>query len=455
MAHLSAHSSWILALSLSLSCGVLSLSAPATALAAEAKAAADAENSNIVAKLQHFFPLYRAVPSDLILRADITRTSAGTEAKVLGAASGMLDCLFSDADSGDCMQASAQLGTNTELTAQEIVDILEQGFSTPEARFTALRDYVTRLEDKVVNLNKAATRVHETQSRQFSALKSKIRNGETTSFELYKSAADINVNLELMKANLERYQFTVEQVEQALSMLLGAGKTTIAEAQAKMQLKEVQDCDEQITTYALQVARLNDITATWQQEHDLLSLTAITQEAREDEGESPNFIYLLINSAESAAQKLTAMIKGDTATASESEPALEMAQRSSVQNELLQEQMQSIYQRDQQQMQLEGELSQLKQDKVKLQKQLAYYETAMAMMQNQLTENQTLLQDMQEQKQELLQANQQGSLDSNDKHKLKEYEQYIAKLEGEIESIRSSYLDYAEYRNVLNIEAEQ
>ena len=193
MAHLSAHSSWILALSLSLSCGVLSLSAPATALAAEAKAAADAENSNIVAKLQHFFPLYRAVPSDLILRADITRTSAGTEAKVLGAASGMLDCLFSDADSGDCMQASAQLGTNTELTAQEIVDILEQGFSTPEARFTALRDYVTRLEDKVVNLNKAATRVHETQSRQFSALKSKIRNGETTSFELYKSAADINV----------------------------------------------------------------------------------------------------------------------------------------------------------------------------------------------------------------------------------------------------------------------
>ena len=46
-------------------------------------------------------------------------------------------------------------------------------------------------------------------------------------------------------------------------------------------------------------------------------------------------------------------------------------------------------------------------------------------------------------------------MDSEAQHKLKEYEQYIAKLEGEIESIRSSYLDYAEYRNVLNIEVEQ
>ena len=101
------------------------------------------------------------------------------------------------------------------------------------------------------------------------------------------------------------------------------------------------------------------------------------------------------------------------------------------------------------------EVTQLKQDNVHLLKQLADYKTALGTMQNQLTKNQTLLKHMLEQKQALLQANKQGSLDSASEQKLKEYEQYIAKLESEIETIRQSYLDNAKYHNVLNIDVTE
>ena len=46
----------------------------------------------------------------------------------------------------------------------------------------------------------------------------------------------------------------------------------------------------------------------------------------------------------------------------------------------------------------------------------------------------------------------QNSLSSEERQKLKSYEQYIAQLEKEIEEIRSSYLAYDDYRNVLDIE---
>lgn len=77
----------------------------------------------------------------------------------------------------------------------------------------------------------------------------------------------------------------------------------------------------------------------------------------------------------------------------------------------------------------------------------------MQVLRNQLDADQKLLAELQDQKQQLQQQSAaQNSLSSEERQKLKSYEQYIAQLEKEIEEIRSSYLAYDDYRNVLDIE---
>ena len=180
----------ILAASVTALLAFVSTAMMATAMAtAEAAAATEAqdiaqEDSAFKLDLHRFFPQYRAVPSKLILQADVTRVSSSTENKFLGAASGALGCLFSDPSDPDCYKASASLGTNIALSSDEMVQILEEGFASPDERLEAFGEYLGRIDDQVADLVKAVQRVHTDGSRQFAYLKDLIAGGDATSYEL-------------------------------------------------------------------------------------------------------------------------------------------------------------------------------------------------------------------------------------------------------------------------------
>ena len=454
----------ILAASVSALLAFASTAMMATAMAtAEAAAATEAqdivqEDSAFKLDLHRFFPQYRAVPSKLILQADVTRVSSSTENKFLGAASGALGCLFSDPSDPDCYKASASLGTNIALSSDEMVQILEEGFASPDERLEAFGEYLGRIDDHVADMVKAVQRVHTDGSRQFAYLKDLIAGGDATSYELYKNAEDYRVNLELMQANLQQYQQLLPQAAQAMYTLARGND-------GGSQSKAAKFCDGQLSRLAFRVNRLADLTETYQEEYDLLNFAAMTQEVREDEGYTPNFLYLLMDQAERAADKLHNALNADGDSSNEavyvekSEP--QVAKLSA--DELQQQQRQSqedhaqimvVTEADRQQFQdMKSELQQLRSDSEKLQKQLAYYESAMQVLRNQLDADQKLLAELQDQKQQLQQQSAaQNSLSSEERQKLKSYEQYIAQLEKEIEEIRSSYLAYDDYRNVLDIE---
>ena len=456
----------ILAASVTALLAFVSTAMMATAMAtAEAAAATEAqdiaqEDSAFKLDLHRFFPQYRAVPSKLILQADVTRVSSSTENKFLGAASGALGCLFSDPSDPDCYKASASLGTNIALSSDEMVQILEEGFASPDERLEAFGEYLGRIDDQVADLVKAVQRVHTDGSRQFAYLKDLIAGGDATSYELYKNAEDYRVNLELMQANLQQYQQLLPQATQAMYTLARGND-------GGSQSKAAKFCDGQLSRLTFRVNRLADLTETYQEEYDLLNFAAMTQEVREDEGYTPNFLYMLMDQAERAADKLHNALNADgdgdnsdeSVYVEKSEP--QVAKLSA--DELQQQQRQSqedhtqimvVTEADRQQFQdMKSELQQLRSDSEKLQKQLAYYESAMQVLRNQLDADQKLLAELQDQKQQLQQQSAaQNSLSSEERQKLKSYELYIAQLEKEIEEIRSSYLAYDDYRNVLDIE---
>lgn len=451
----------ILAASVTALLAFVSTAMMATAEAAAATEAQDIaqEDSAFKLDLHRFFPQYRAVPSKLILQADVTRVSSSTENKFLGAASGALGCLFSDPSDPDCYKASASLGTNIALSSDEMVQILEEGFADTDARLESFGEFLGRIDDQVADLVKAVQRVHTDGSRQFAYLKDLIAGGDATSYELYKNAEDYRVNLELMQSNLQQYQQFLPQATQAMY--------TLARGNGGAQSKAAKFCDGQLSRLTFRVNRLADLTETYQEEYDLLNFAAMTQEVREDEGYTPNFLYMLMDQAERAADKLHNALNADgdgdnsdeSVYVEKSEP--QVAKLSA--DELQQQQRQSqedhaqimvVTEADRQQFQdMKSELQQLRSDSEQLQKQVAYYESAMQVLRNQLDADQKLLAELQDQKQQLQQQSAaQNSLSSEERQKLKSYEQYIAQLEKEIEEIRSSYLAYDDYRNVLDIE---
>lgn len=439
--------------------GLVAVCAPAWAADGAQETAAAPESSwwQPVIDVQHLFPQYRAVANDEILRADITRTSAAAEAKLLGSASGAIKCLFSDPSNKECYQSSMRLATDTGLSADELVAAMREGYSDIAERLGALADYISRLDDKAAALLKAAKRAHVELSRHLPYLKDQIASGDATAFELYKKAADYKVNLQLLRENLERYSAASQNSTHAMY-------TILQDDAAARDSDAGRDCNQALTRYAFRVERLHEVVEIYEREYDLLHMAALTQEVREDEGYTPNFLYFLLDQAQSGAHKLAAMAGLSEEGNGEQQGVDSLERKRALSLDALREQVKQASSQNQQLSalsdsdrehfsELKAELSRLQDDNVALQKELAYYEAAMQLQRNQIEENKALLTQLEWQKKDLDGAHN-NSLTPAEESELKEYQRYIAQLESEIEAMRQSYLEYAEYRNVLNIEVQ-